>query len=75
MADRVIVMSPRPGKVVGQVEVKIPRPRTKYLRDNEYFKYIDEVVALLEEGKTITKDESPLSVTAERRGKSESDVG
>jgi NitT/TauT family transport system ATP-binding protein len=74
MADRVIVMSPRPGKVIGQVEVKIPRPRSKYLRDNEYFKYIDEVVALLEEGKTITKDESPLSVTAERAGKSESNV-
>ena len=74
MSDRVIVMSARPGKVIGQVEVKIPRPRSKYLRDNEYFKYVDEVVALLEEGKTPTKDESPLSVTAERRDKSESNV-
>jgi NitT/TauT family transport system ATP-binding protein len=69
MADRVIIMSPRPGKVVGEVTVNIPRPRTKYLRDEEYFKYIDEVVNLLEKGKTITKDMSPLSVTAERAGK------
>jgi NitT/TauT family transport system ATP-binding protein len=66
MADRVIIMSPRPGKVVGEVRVNIPRPRTKYLRDEEYFKYIDEVMNLLEKGKTITKDTSPLSVIAER---------
>jgi len=69
MADRVIVMSPRPANVVGEVKVDIPRPRSKYLRDNEYFKYIDEVVDLLEEGKVITKDSSPLSVTAERISK------
>jgi NitT/TauT family transport system ATP-binding protein len=66
MADRVIIMSPRPGRVVGEVRVNIPRPRNKYLREQEYFKYVDEVVGLLEKGKTITKDLSPLSVTAER---------
>jgi NitT/TauT family transport system ATP-binding protein len=66
MADRVIIMSPRPGRVVGEVRVNIPRPRTKYMRDQTYFKYVDEVVSLLEKGKTITKDLSPLSVTAER---------
>jgi len=48
MADRVIVMSPRPGRVIGEVEVKIPRPRLKYLRDDVYFKRVDEVVELLE---------------------------
>jgi NitT/TauT family transport system ATP-binding protein len=69
MADRVVVMSPRPAKVVGEVKVNIPRPRFKYLRDPEYFKYVDEVMNLLEKGKTITKDVSPLSVTAERMGK------
>jgi len=68
MADRVIVMSPRPGNVIGEVKVSIPRPRSKYLRDNEYFKHVDEVVGLLEKGKVITKDVSPLSVTAERKG-------
>jgi len=66
MADRVIIMSPRPGKVIGEVKVDIPRPRSKFLRDQEYFKYVDEVVNLLEKGKTITKDTSPLSLTADR---------
>ena len=69
MADRVIVMSPRPGKVVGEVKVNIPSPRFKYLRDEEYFKYIDEVMDLLEKGKAITKDVSHFSVTAERADK------
>lgn len=66
MADRVIIMSPRPGKVIGEIKVNIPRPRSKYMRDKEYFKYIDEVMDLLEKGKTITRDESPLSITAKR---------
>lgn len=66
MADRVIIMSPRPGKVIGEVKVNIPRPRSKYLRDEEYFRYIDEVMNLLEKGKIVTKDVSPLSVTAKR---------
>jgi NitT/TauT family transport system ATP-binding protein len=66
MADRVIVMSPRPGKVVGEIKVDLPRPRSEYLRDKQYFKYVDDVVNLLEKVKTVTKDQSPLSVTAER---------
>jgi len=48
MADRVIVMSPRPGKIIGEVKVDIPRPRMNYLRDQIYFKCVDEVVAILE---------------------------
>ena len=67
MADRVIVMSPRPGKVIGEVKVDIPRPRANYLRKHTYFKLIDEVVELLEKGKI--KDESTISLTAERKHK------
>jgi NitT/TauT family transport system ATP-binding protein len=66
MADKVIVMSPRPGRIIGDVKIDIPRPRGQYLRDQRYFRYIDEVVELLEKGKTVTKDESPLSITASR---------
>src|SRR4030042_2660942 len=33
MADRVIIMSPRPGKIVGEIKVELPRPRSDYLRD------------------------------------------
>jgi NitT/TauT family transport system ATP-binding protein len=66
MADRVIIMSPRPAKIIGEVKVDIPRPRSKYLRDQEYFKYVDAVMSLLEKGKAITRDMSPLSLTAGR---------
>ena len=69
MADRVIVMSPRPGKVIGEVKIDIPRPRAEYLREPVYFGFVDEVVELLEKGKTKTKDESPLSLTAKRENK------
>jgi NitT/TauT family transport system ATP-binding protein len=66
MADRVIVMSPRPGRVIGEVTVSIPRPRSHYLREKEYFEYVDEVMALLEKGKTVIRDDSPLSLAAIR---------
>jgi len=55
MADRVIVMSPRPGRIVGEVKVNLPRPRTEYLRNPRYFQRIDEVVAILEKNKNETK--------------------
>ncbi len=51
MADRVLVMSNRPGKIVGEVKVRLPRPRTQYLRDPKYFHSVDEVVAMLEKDK------------------------
>ena len=66
MADRVMIMSPRPAKVIGEVKVDIARPRSKFLRDPEYFKYVDEVLSLLEKGKAIMKDTSPLTMTADR---------
>jgi len=66
MADRVIVMSARPGKVIGQVKVDIPRPRVAHLRKRAYFKFVDDVIELLERDKPNTPDESPLSITAKR---------
>jgi len=51
MADRVLVMSPRPGRIVSEVKVNLPRPRTKYLRDPKYFQSIDETIAILEKSK------------------------
>ena len=47
MAHRILVMSARPGRIVGEVKVDIPRPRTRYLRDPVYFKSVDEVVTIL----------------------------
>jgi len=49
MADRILVMSPRPGRIVGNVEVKIPRPRIRQFRSPSFFEYCDKVIALLEE--------------------------
>jgi NitT/TauT family transport system ATP-binding protein len=60
MADRVVVMSPRPGKVIGEIEIDIPRPRFEYLRHKQYFHYVDEVVGLLERGKTGKEEISPI---------------
>lgn len=51
MADRVLVMSPRPGRLVGEVAINIPRPRVKYARSPSYFEHVDRVLALLEKGK------------------------
>jgi NitT/TauT family transport system ATP-binding protein len=60
MADRVLIMSSRPGRVVGEVKVTLPRPRTQYLRDPKYFQSVDEVVAILEKSKreTLVKSQS-----------------
>jgi len=52
MADRVIVMSHRPGKIVGEVKIHIPRPRVQHVREPIYFKFVDEVMEMLEKGKT-----------------------
>ncbi|HXG50705.1 MAG TPA: ABC transporter ATP-binding protein [candidate division Zixibacteria bacterium] len=37
LADRVVVMTPRPGKVAEIVEVDLPRPRTTAMRDDPRF--------------------------------------
>jgi len=50
MADRVIVLSSRPGRILNDVKINIPRPRVKYERDKKFFKYVDEIKTL------ITKD-------------------
>ena len=47
MADRVIIMSNRPGHIIGDVQVDIPRPRISYIRDQLYFNYIDKVMGIL----------------------------
>lgn len=56
MADRVIILCARPGKIVGEVKVNLPRPRTQYLRDEKYFQRIDEVVAVLERSNHKVED-------------------
>ena len=47
IADRVLVFSPRPGRIIGEVDVDIPRPRFEHRRDQKYFKTVDRVMDLL----------------------------
>lgn len=54
MADRVLVMSSRPGKLVGEVKIDIPRPRQEHVRETIYFEHVDKVVEMLEKGKKQT---------------------
>ena len=51
VADRVLVFSPRPGRIVGEVDVDIPRPRFEHRRDQQYFETVDRVMGLLTNGK------------------------
>lgn len=57
MADRVIVMSPRPGKIIGEVKIGIPRPRESHLRDQIYFSFVDKVIEILKKSKNNDKKE------------------
>jgi NitT/TauT family transport system ATP-binding protein len=47
MADRIIVMSPRPGRVVGELKVPLPRPRFEHLRDALFFETVDKLMGML----------------------------
>ncbi len=48
MADRVVVMSPRPGRVVAEVPIDIPRPRNQYARSPIFFEHVDRIEGILE---------------------------
>lgn len=47
MADRIIVLSPRPGHVVGELKVPLPRPRFEHLRDPLFFETVDKLMGML----------------------------
>ncbi len=45
LADRIIVLSPRPGRVQKIVEVRLPRPRQK--RSADFYRYVDGLERLI----------------------------
>jgi len=50
LADRVIVMSSRPGTVRKAITIDLPRPRSLHIkRDPKFLSYVDEIWALIEE--------------------------
>lgn len=50
LSDRVLVMSPRPGRIVADIRIELPRPRTLYIRDlPEFSAYNREVRSIFRE--------------------------
>jgi NitT/TauT family transport system ATP-binding protein len=47
MADRIIVFSARPGKIIGDIQIDIPRPRYKYERCKKFFSLVDKIKKLI----------------------------
>ncbi|HKM78883.1 MAG TPA: ABC transporter ATP-binding protein, partial [Candidatus Bathyarchaeia archaeon] len=45
LSDKVLVLSPRPGRVVGEVEIDLPRPRNK--KSDVFSNYEDRLYSLL----------------------------
>jgi NitT/TauT family transport system ATP-binding protein len=45
LSDKIVVLSPRPGHVVGDLTVDLPRPRNK--KSEEFFNWVDRVYSLL----------------------------
>ena len=53
LADRVVVMSPRPGRIVGEVAIDFARPRSReLLTDPDFHAVCDRLSALLHAGGT-----------------------
>jgi len=47
MADRVIVLSCRPGRIIGDIKIDICRPRTTHQRDKKFYRIVDNIKSLI----------------------------
>ena len=45
LVDKVVVLSGRPAKVVGEVIIDLPRPRKT--KERRFFKYVDKIISLI----------------------------
>ena len=45
LADRVIVLSSRPGRIVAELEIDLPRPRNR--KEPEFYGWVDEIYSLI----------------------------
>ncbi|MCS5732323.1 ABC transporter ATP-binding protein [Herbiconiux daphne] len=66
LADRVIVMSPRPGRIVGDLTLDFPRPRRRDLLSTPEFHAIcDQLSAMLHAGTDGSDDDDDLQSDGE----------
>jgi NitT/TauT family transport system ATP-binding protein len=54
MADRIIVLRARPGKVVADIPVDLPRPREKVAHTEEFYGYEQKIISSIEQNSTTT---------------------
>ncbi len=45
MANRIIILSPRPGKIVADLKIELDRPRNR--KDPEFYRWVDKVYSLI----------------------------
>lgn len=45
LADRIIVLSTRPGRILAELEIDLPRPRNR--KEPEFYGWVDEIYALI----------------------------
>ncbi len=65
LADRVLVMSPRPGKVVRELRVDLPRVRgLDARRDQRFFDYCDEINEIFFSQGVLRRSATPQSVAS-----------
>jgi NitT/TauT family transport system ATP-binding protein len=49
MADRIIVLRARPGRVVADISVSLPRPRDNVAHSEEFYEYEQKIISIIEQ--------------------------
>ena len=75
MSSRVVVMSPRPGRITSVIEVDLPRPRDEETRESDrYFEVVTQVREALRGREGLT-DPDTEAIASARRTTAEGAVG
>jgi NitT/TauT family transport system ATP-binding protein len=75
MSSRVVVMSPRPGRIASVIEVDLPRPRDEETRESDrYFEVVTQVREALRGREGLT-DPDTEAIASARRTTAEGAVG
>ena len=75
MSSRVVVMSPRPGRIASVIDVDLPRPRDEETRESErYFEVVTQVREALRGREGLT-DADTEAIASARRTTAEGTVG